>query len=81
MSSLRERAIPWNLRPFRERSDGFSPSWPFQKFDPYGHNGHICMDRSCKPIKEQTLCQYSLQMRPELSTEGLDERQKAEGDC
>lgn len=34
-----------------------------------------------KPIKEQTLCQYSLQMRPELWTEGWDERERAERDC
>lgn len=34
-----------------------------------------------KPIKEQTLCQYSLQMSPELSTEDWDEREKPERDC
>lgn len=34
-----------------------------------------------KPIKEQTLCQYSLQMSPELGTEGWDERERAKRGC
>lgn len=42
------KPIPWTQRPFRERSDGFSLSWPFNKSDPHRYNRHICTDGSLK---------------------------------